>query len=275
MVQLFNYIKRESPIHELTGASKFAALLLWTLAAMTTFWTPYLMILTVGGFLLFRLSKIKLRDVKVMLIVTLVFLAMNNLLIYLFSPEHGVTIYGTRTVLLSLIGRYTITAEQLLYHFNVILKYTSTIPIVLLFVATTNPSEFAASLNQLGVSYRISYSVALALRYIPDTVREFHDISLSQQARGIEMSRKESVFKRLKAATAIIIPLILSSMDRIELISNAMELRGFGKHKKRTWYMGRKFSREDILCIVIGVFLVAVSIGYTVWNGSRYWNPFI
>ncbi len=275
MVQLFNYIKRESPIHELTGASKFAALLLWTLAAMTTFWTPYLMILTVGGFLLFRLSKIKLRDVKVMLIVTLVFLAMNNLLIYLFSPEHGVTIYGTRTVLLSLIGRYTITSEQLLYHFNVILKYTSTIPIVLLFVATTNPSEFAASLNQLGVSYRISYSVALALRYIPDTVREFHDISLSQQARGIEMSRKESVFKRLKAATAIIIPLILSSMDRIELISNAMELRGFGKHKKRTWYMGRKFSREDILCIVIGVFLVAVSIGYTVLNGSRYWNPFI
>lgn len=275
MVQLFNYIKRESPIHELTGASKFAALLLWTLAAMTTFWTPYLIILTVGGFLLFRLSKIKLRDVKVMLVITLVFLAMNNLLIYLFSPEHGVSIYGTRTVLLSLIGRYTITAEQLLYHFNVILKYTSTIPIVLLFVATTNPSEFAASLNQLGVSYKISYSVALALRYIPDTVREFHDISLSQQARGIEMSKKESVLKRLKAATAIIIPLILSSMDRIELISNAMELRGFGKHKKRTWYMGRKFSREDILCIVIGVFLVAVSIGYTVLNGSRYWNPFI
>ena len=28
-------------------------------------------------------------------------------------------------------------------------------------------------------------------------------------------------------------------MDRIDVVSNAMELRGFGKHKKRTWYMGK------------------------------------
>ena len=48
------------------------------------------------------------------------------------------------------------------------------------------------------------------------------------------MSRKQNLVKRLKSASAILIPLILSSMDRIEVISNAMELRGFGKGKKRT-----------------------------------------
>lgn len=275
MIQVFNYIKRESPVHELTGASKLAMVLLWMLAAMTTFCTPYLILLTIGSLVLFRVSKIRLKEVKFMLILILSFMLLNNLLIYLFSPEHGVSIYGTRTVLVSLVGRYTITAEQLLYHANVMLKYTAAIPIVLLFISTTNPSEFAASLNQLGVSYKISYSVALALRYIPDTISEFHDISLSQQARGIEMSKKENIIKRLKAGAAIIIPLILSSMDRIDVISNAMELRGFGKHKKRTWYMGRKFSRGDILCIIIGVLLLAISIGYTILNGSRYWNPFI
>ena len=158
---------------------------------------------------------------------------------------------------------------------NLVLKYLSTIPIVLLFVCTTNPSEFASSLNRIGVKYSVSYSVALALRYIPDIQREYHDISQAQQARGIEMSRKQSLSKRLKSASAILIPLILSSMDRIETISNAMELRGFGKNKKRTWYMGRKFSRLDILAMVFCALLLAMSLSLNVINGSRFWNPFI
>ena len=56
--------------------------------------------------------------------------------------------------------------------------------IVLLFVCTTNPSEFATSLSRIGVSCRISCAAALALRYIPDIQREYRDISLSQQARA-------------------------------------------------------------------------------------------
>ena len=275
MIQIFNYIDRPSPIHRLTGASKFATLLLWSFAAMTTFNTPFLMVLTILAFALFGISRIRLSDVSVMLKLTLAILLLNNLLIYLFSPEHGVEIYGSRTLLFAFNGFYTITSQQLLYQLNVVLKYTATIPLVLLFVATTNPSEFAASLNKLHVGYRISYSVALSIRYIPDTVHAFHDISLSQQARGIEMSKKESLVKRLKAASAIIIPLILSSMDRIDVITNAMELRGFGKNDKRTWYMGRKLTAADLGCLIFGVALVAFSIGYTVKNGSRYWNPFV
>lgn len=145
---------------------------------------------SLAGIVLFRISKIKFREVRFMLTLAVVFLLLNNLMIYLFSPEHGTTIYGTRTVVLTIAGPYTITLEQLFYQPNVILKYSATIPIVLLFINTTNPSEFAASLNRIGVSYRIAYSVALALRYVPDIQREYHDISLAQQARGTEMSKK-------------------------------------------------------------------------------------
>ena len=168
-----------------------------------------------------------------------------------------------------------VTAEQLFYHLNVILKNACTIPIVLLFVCTTNPSEFAASLSRIGVSYRISYAVALALRYIPDIQREYRDISLAQQARGVEMSKKTSLINRLKAASTILIPLILSSMERIETISNAMELRGFGKEKQRTWYSGKKFSKADILCMIICTLIMCASLLITYLNGGRYFNPFL
>jgi len=275
VINLFNYIDRPSPIHRLTGASKLICLLLWSLAAMSGFHTLFLAVLSVAALVLFRISQIKIRDISFMLGFTLVFLVLNNLLIFLFSPQHGVEIYGSRTVLFTIAGPYVVTLEQLFYHLNVILKYTSTIPIVLLFICTTDPSEFAASLNRIGVSYRISYAVALALRYIPDIQREYQDISQAQQARGVEMSKKASLVNRLKAASTILIPLILSSMDRIETISNAMELRGFGKGKKRTWYSGRKFARADIAFIAVCVLLVLASFLITFLNGGRYFNPFI
>lgn len=275
MRNLFNYIDRNSPVHALTGACKLVCLLLWSFAAMSSFNTPLLAVLTILSFILFKISHIKLRDVSFMLGFTAVFCVLNNLLIFVFSPQHGTTIYGSTTVLFQIFGPYVVTAEQLFYHLNVILKYTCTIPIVLLFVCTTNPSEFAASLNRIGVSYRISYAVALALRYIPDIQREFHDISLAQQARGVEMSKKAGVISRLKNASGILIPLILSSLQRIDTISNAMELRGFGKEKTRTWYMGRKFSKGDLIAIGFCILLMAISLILTMLNGSRFYNPFI
>ena len=274
MTNLFNYIDRPSPIHRLTGACKLVCLIVWSLAAMTSFYTPFLILLSAAALILFHIAKLKVSDISFMLGVMLTYIVLNNLLIFLFSPDHGTTIYGTETILFRIAGPYVVTAEQLFYHLNVILKNICTIPIVLLFVCTTNPSEFAASLSRIGVSYRVSYAVALALRYIPDIQREYRDISLAQQARGTEMSKKASLVNRLKAASAILIPLILSSMERIETISNAMELRGFGKGRTRTWYSGRKFSKMDIFCIVVSLLLLLASLGLSYWNGGRYFNPF-
>lgn len=275
MINLFNYIERPSPIHALTGASKLVCLLAWSVAAMTSFNTPLLIFMTLAAFVLFRMAKLKISDISVVLALMGIYIVMNNVLIYIFSPEHGCSIYESRTVLFTIVGRYTVTAEQLFYHLNVVLKNACTVPIVLLFVCTTNPSEFAASLNKIGVSYKIGYAVALALRYIPDIQREYRDISQAQQARGVEMSsKKASVVSRLKAAGAILIPLILSSMDRIETISNAMELRGFGKNPKRTWYMSRKFTKKDIAFMAASILLMVISLVITSVCG-RFYNPFM
>ena len=274
MINLFNYIERPSPIHKLTGASKLIALLMFSISTMTSFYTPFLAVVAVIALVLFRVSKIRLREVSFLVGAVTVFMLMNNVLIFLFSPEHGVSLYGSRHVLLSFGGRYAVTQEQLFYHLNLLLKYLCTIPVVILFVCTTNPSEFAASLNRIGVSYRISYAVALARRYIPDIQREYRDISRAQQARGVEMSKKATLIKRMKAAGAILIPLVLSSLERIEVVSNAMELRRFGKAKQRTWYAGRDFTKWDYLTIAFSVLLMAVSMLLTFLNGSRFYNPF-
>ena len=166
------------------------------------------------------------------------------------------------------------TAEQLFYMLNISLKYFVALPVAILFISATNPSEFAASLNSIGISYKVGYSVAIALRNIPDIQRDYHSISQAQQARGVELGKNEHFFSRLKNSVNILLPLILTSLNRIDTISNAMELRGFGKNRKRTWYTRRPFARRDFIALGLGVVLLIVSFTVTIKFG-RFYNPFI
>lgn len=273
-VEMLSYIDRKSPIHDLSGVTKLIIFIMWSTAAMLTYDTRILLFLLAMSITIFIVSKIKLRDISFVLFFILFFLLLNNIAIYLFSPQEGVGIYGTSHVLFEIAGRYIVTWEQLFYQFNITLKYFVVIPAALLFIVTTHPSEFAASLNRIGVNYKIAYSVSLALRYIPDIQRDFRTIGQSQQARGIDLSKNEKIIKRIRNATSIITPLIFSSIDRIEIISNAMELRGFGKNKNRTWYSIKPFTRADYITVILGTILLIASLIITFYDGSRFYNPF-
>ena len=104
MSGIFNYINHKSPIHSLTGASKIIVLILWSLSAMTTFDTRLLIVLPVISIILFFISGIKYKDVSFVINFTFAFMVLNNILIFLLSPEHGVSIYGTRHVIWNGIG---------------------------------------------------------------------------------------------------------------------------------------------------------------------------
>ena len=273
--EMLSYIKKDSPIHKLTGATKLIVFLLWAVAAMVTYDTRLLVGMLIIGLLAFKISKIEFKEISFVLYFILIFLLLNAVMIFVFSPEEGVQIYSSRTVLFHLVGSYTVTVEQLFYELNVVLKYFATIPMALLFILTTDPSEFAASLNKLGVSYKASYSLSIALRYIPDIQRDYKDIAFAQQARGIDLSNKEKLFKRIKNSASILMPLIFSSLERIDKISIAMELRAFGNSNKRTWYKRKDFTKNDYITIILFALIVLLSIILVKVNGGRFYNPFI
>ncbi|MDL2302511.1 energy-coupling factor transporter transmembrane protein EcfT, partial [Lachnospiraceae bacterium OttesenSCG-928-D06] len=142
------YIKRNSPIHKLDGAAKILMVLFISIASMITFDTRFIVILIIASLTMFFMGKVKLKELKFVLIFIFTFMLLNNIMIYLFSPEEGVRIYGTRHELLRFSNRYTITKEQLFYQLNVTLKYFCILPVSLIFFSTTNPSDFAASLSK-------------------------------------------------------------------------------------------------------------------------------
>ena len=273
--QSFGYIKKDSPLHRLSGATKLIAFILLSVIAMTSYDTRFLVGLAVLSLVLFYISKIKWAEVSTVVYFILIFSILNLVTVYIFEPEYGVNLYQSRTVIWEGIGRYSLTWEQAFYEFNLMIKYFSTIPLALIFMLTTNPSEFASSLNRIGVSYQISYAVSLALRYIPDIQNQFFAVRQSQQARGIEMSNKAGLTVRAKRSAQVIMPLIFSSLDRIEVISQAMELRRFGKGNKRTWYRARPFMKADIIALIVTGFLVGLGLWLFRVNQGRFYNPFL
>lgn len=273
--RLLGYQPGQGSLYQLSGTSKLLFFILVSVAVMTSYDTRFLIIVSLASLLLFKKAGIKWKDVSFVFAFVGFFALLNILMIYLFAPHYGVDLYDSKTLLLDGPGPYDITLEELFYLFNVAVKYLSTLPLAVIFLLTTHPSQFASSLNQLGLPYRFAYAVSLTLRYIPDLQEDFGTIRKAQEARGLELSKKASLLSRIKGNIQIITPLIFSSLERIETISTAMELRRFGRYKKRSWYQAKAWTKKDSLLILLSIIIVAIAISLFYVNGGRFYNPFL
>jgi energy-coupling factor transport system permease protein len=269
-----NYIETGSFIHRLSGVTKFILFIFWISVVLTNFDLRILMGMLLLGFLLIGFSRIPFRIYRPFLFFMIYILFMNSLFMFLFAPMQGVEYMGSRTDLFVITGRYTVTRETLFYLLVIGVKHFSIFPIALLFVFTTHPTEFASSMNRIGIPYKVAYSVSLTLRYLPEITKDFVNIMQSQQARGVDISRKVPLKQRIRNVTRVLIPLLLSSLEKAEVISNAMSLRGFGKGKRRTWYNSRPLAMRDYLTFA-GMVLFLI---FVVYMKSRvpdmFWYPF-
>lgn len=272
---VLGYIDRLGWLHTLTGTAKLVLVVGVVVGAMIGFDPRYLVALAVLSVVLWVASRVRLRDLAVVLSIVGAFMVLNNVLIFLFAPGYGSDLFGTRHVLVHGPWRWDLTSEQLYYQLLVTLKYVAVLPSVLLFIATTRPPEFASSLNRVGVAYRFAYAVSLALRYIPDVQRDFRTISQAQQARGLDTSSRAALATRVRNLVSVLMPLLLGALDRIETVSAAMELRGFGRGRRRTWYDQRPLRARDAAVMALAVVLVVVPILLLAVDGGRYWNIFV
>lgn len=268
------YIERESIFHSLDGSIKLLMLIAWTFFAFAFMDARIFIAMIALGLAMLKISRLPNKAIWPLLLFIFIFTLFNSAFLLLITPEYGSKLTGSYTDAISM-GFYTITYETIFYCITLSLKYIAIMPITILFIFTTHPSNFASSLNRIGVPYRVAYSVSIALRYIPDVKAEVENIINAQEARGVAFKKGDAgIGKRLKNYATVMMPLLLSSFNRIETVSNAMDLRGFGKNKKRTWYHRRKYSKLDITFAAIFVIVLVLAVAIKAGIGAIYWYPF-
>lgn len=268
------YIEGNSIFHKLSGVSKILLFIVWTIITVMFLDIRVFLGMAALSAIMLYFSQIPWKSIKPLLWIMIAFNLINVIFILLITPQYGTDLVGTNTELIN-IGYSYINKETLFYALTISLKYAVLMPMTVIFIFTTHPSEFASSLNKIGIPYKIAYAINLAFRYIPDVQGEYKDILNAQQARGLAFHKGEGkVMEILKNYMTIFVPLVSSSIKRIETVSNAMELRSFGKNKKRTWYSYKKLTKMDF-AFIIGCILLLVGAIYLRDNViSGFYYPF-
>lgn len=277
---IINLIPGDTFLHKLSGTTKTRMFAVLIVVTIMTFDVRILLPLLAVGLIAFFSVKPDWKQIW-WLVVLVVFGNITNLVLYwLASPNIGADYCNGSTVLFAFTDYLIVTAETLWYLFARMVKMMATFCLSLTYILAITPSEVAAGLYSMGIPYKICSVVSLALRYIPDIGRDYTNIKISMQCRGVELDAKRaSLMTRLKQTVLILVPLIISSFDRIGNIANAMDLRGFGKKKKRTYYSEHEPTKADkafkVAYIIIGIFCVVYIVAKLIWPPEMYvWYPF-
>jgi energy-coupling factor transport system permease protein len=269
---VINIIPGTTFLHQLTGKTKVALFAVFVFAILMSFDLRILLpILIIVSLALISLKP----NWKVVLGLFLFIFGMNfiNLILYWLVDQDIGSFYtqNSPTILYQWGTRY-LSLETLWYLSVRQLKLMTSFLSSLVFILSITPQELAAGLYGWGIPYKACTVVSLAFRYIPDIARDYENIQSSLQARGMEMDKRRlSLIKRLKDTLYILIPLVITSFDRIGNIANAMDLRAYGLKKTRTYYCEHDPTTWDKVFRSLAGLILVLSFAWLIsgWlNGS-------
>ncbi len=135
----------------------------------------------------------------------------------------------------------------------------------MLFVAVTDPTLLAHSLTKLKISYRYSFALVIALRFLPLFDSENQVVRLAQKSRGIQ-PEIGGLRKILRTIQYTFFPLLVSSLSRVESLAISMDGRGFGYSANRTYFRKSYWRISDTIFLVAGfgyiVLCFLLAMGY-------------
>lgn len=269
----FKYYAGDSLFHRLDGRTKMLILAGW-IATVLLFWDfrviAVLFLMSIG---MLASTRVPWGTLKRPLLVLSIFVLFNAVFTNILVPSYASRWVAVQTTLLQ-VWKIHLTAETAFYTLVIALRYLTIFPVAMLFVLTTDPTRIANGVYRAHLGYKAAFVFQIAFRYLPTVSHEYLQIVNAQRARGLKLDDpKVGAWVRLKRTTSIVIPLLMSSLDRVEVVSNAMDLRAFGTSRTRTWYKDWDFQKLDyaVLATVALVFLVGLTLKLTVFRG--FWLP--
>jgi energy-coupling factor transport system ATP-binding protein len=171
-----------------------------------------------------------------------------------------------QTVIPGLGWRLAVTTTGLQWAAGMGLRIASASLICLAYIATTPPRQITAGLLGLGLPYPIAFLISLAFRLLPVSQRDALIIREVQAVRGLDINQGP-LLVRARRYTAILGPLVLLALRRVQLIANALDARGFrlrgGRHRL---YRMPAWRTADLAAIVAAAAALAGAITLRVYG---------
>ena len=136
------------------------------------------------------------------------------------------------------------------------------VPAVVLF-ATTDPTDLADGLAQiLRLPARFVVGALAGLRLVGLFVEDWRDLGMARRARGVADRG------RLRRFAGQSFALFVLAIRRGTKLATAMEARGFGADRPRTWARPSRLGPADAVLLAIAVAVAAASVTAAVLAGT-------
>ena len=156
-------------------------------------------------------------------------------------------------------GGQRLNAPAALYGLAMAFRLEAMVCIGLVFVTVTQVEDLGAGLNKLGIPFPVCFALTLAFRLVPTFLATAHMVIDAQKCRGLDFERGGPV-ARMRKYVPLLVPVLISSVKRAELLALALESKGFGCGAKRTCATRYEVSWRDWCALAFCVGLAAASI---------------
>ena len=131
----------------------------------------------------------------------------------------------------------------------------------LVFLHTTSPKDMVVGMRCLGMPYKIAYALMIGMRYIPLIQDSTTSVVIAQKARGLTASNSRGIKRAWNLVRDRLTTSLILIFKQIKITAKSLELRGFGKYRKRTDIYRVNWHYRDIFFLVI-FFLIIEFISF-------------
>lgn len=158
-----------------------------------------------------------------------------------------------------------LTLEGLLNGIRFVWRIVLLVLLASILTFTTKPltlsyglEKLLSPLSKLNVPVeQFSLMIVIAIRFIPTIVQELDRILLAQKARGLDLADLP-LPKRMLSYIPILVPLLFTTIQRAEQLTNAIDARAYGNGKRRTNYIQLKLLSLDYIAGGIVIFFALI-----------------
>ncbi len=250
---MYLYLDKDTSLHRLNPITKILGLVL--LFGLPLYFTTLQHLIPSLLFVLFLACLGRcLRNIRRMGPFVLMLGGFSTVLWALFHRE-GTPLVG--------VGLLSISLESLLYGLGMGVRLAVLLLSGLVFLSVTRIEEFAMGLRKMGLPFSVGFALSLAFRLVPLFFSTGTTIVQAQRARGLDLETG-NLLHRIRKYIPLLIPIFIYAVRGADLLAMALESKGFGAQKERTYYLRFRMRPIDYaalsLLVLMNLFSLMVSL---------------
>ena len=135
----------------------------------------------------------------------------------------------------------------------------ATLPLCIMLMVTKLDDLANSLVVRYHIPYKYAFALTTAIRFVPEFSKQMQEVIEAQTTRGVELDTR-NIFRKISLIIPLCVPLLISSVRKIDGTAMAAELRGFNRRSWKNMTTSFSFKGRDIIALVLAIGVAVAGI---------------